>query len=30
MSVERFGNFVQDDLARTVQLAKDANIAPVD
>jgi tripartite-type tricarboxylate transporter receptor subunit TctC len=30
MSVEQFGSFVQDDLARTVQLAKDAGIAPVD
>jgi tripartite-type tricarboxylate transporter receptor subunit TctC len=30
MSVEEFGKFFRDDLAATVQLAKDANIQPVD
>ena len=30
MSVEAFGKFFRDDLAATVQLAKDANIQPVD
>jgi hypothetical protein len=28
MSVEQFERFVQDDLAATVKLAKDANIVP--
>jgi tripartite-type tricarboxylate transporter receptor subunit TctC len=28
MSVEQFERFVRDDLAATVKLAKDANIAP--
>jgi tripartite-type tricarboxylate transporter receptor subunit TctC len=30
MSVEEFGKFFRDDVAATVQLAKDANIQPVD
>jgi tripartite-type tricarboxylate transporter receptor subunit TctC len=30
MSVEEFGKFFRDDLAATVQLAKDANIQPID
>ena len=30
MSVEAFGKFFRDDVAATVQLAKDANIQPVD
>jgi tripartite-type tricarboxylate transporter receptor subunit TctC len=30
MSADAFGKFVNDDLAATVQLAKDANIQPVD
>jgi tripartite-type tricarboxylate transporter receptor subunit TctC len=30
MSVEEFGKFFRDDLAATVQLARDANIQPVD
>jgi tripartite-type tricarboxylate transporter receptor subunit TctC len=30
MSVDEFAKFVKDDLAATVQLAKDANIEPVD
>jgi tripartite-type tricarboxylate transporter receptor subunit TctC len=30
MSVDAFGKFVNDDIAATVQLAKDANIQPVD
>ena len=30
MSVEEFGKFFHDDLAATVQLAKDANIQPID
>ena len=30
MSVDQFGKFVKDDLAATVQLAKDAHIEPVD
>jgi tripartite-type tricarboxylate transporter receptor subunit TctC len=30
MSVDEFGKFFRDDLAATVQLAKDANIQPVD
>ncbi len=30
MSVDAFGKFVNDDLAATVQLAKDAHIEPVD
>jgi len=30
MSVDDFSKFVQDDLVATVQLAKDANIEPVD
>jgi tripartite-type tricarboxylate transporter receptor subunit TctC len=30
MSVDQFGKYVSDDLASTVRLAKDANIAPVD
>jgi tripartite-type tricarboxylate transporter receptor subunit TctC len=30
MSVDAFGRFVNDDIAATVQLAKDANIQPVD
>jgi len=30
MSVEEFGKFFREDLAATVQLAKDANIQPVD
>jgi tripartite-type tricarboxylate transporter receptor subunit TctC len=30
MSVEAFGQFVKDDLASTVQLAKDAHIEPLD
>jgi len=30
MSVEEFGKFFRDELAATVQLAKDANIQPVD
>jgi tripartite-type tricarboxylate transporter receptor subunit TctC len=28
MSVEQFERFVRDDLAKTVKLAKDANILP--
>ena len=30
MSVDAFGKFVKDDLAATVQLAKEAHIEPVD
>ena len=30
MSVEQFGKFFRDDLAATVQLAKDAHIEPTD
>ncbi len=30
MSVDAFGKFVKDDLAATVQLAKDAHIEPTD
>jgi len=30
MSVDQFDKFVKDDLAATVQLAKDAHIEPVD
>ena len=30
MSVDAFGKFVKDDIAATVQLAKDAHIEPVD
>jgi tripartite-type tricarboxylate transporter receptor subunit TctC len=30
MSVEEFGKFFRDDLAATVQLARDANIQPID
>ena len=30
MSVDEFAKFVKDDLAATVQLAKDAHIEPVD
>ena len=30
MSVEQFGKFVKDDIAATVQLAKAADIKPVD
>ena len=30
MSVDQFGKFVTDDIAATVQLAKDAHIEPVD
>ena len=30
MSVDAFGKFVTDDLAATVQLARDANIQPTD
>jgi tripartite-type tricarboxylate transporter receptor subunit TctC len=30
LSVDAFGKFVKDDIAATVQLAKDANIQPVD
>jgi len=30
MSVDQFGKFVKDDIAATVQLAKDAHIEPVD
>ncbi len=30
MSVDQFGKFVKDDMAATVQLAKDAHIEPVD
>ena len=30
MSVEEFGKFFREDLAATVQLAKDANLQPID
>jgi tripartite-type tricarboxylate transporter receptor subunit TctC len=30
MSVDEFGKFFREDLAATVQLAKDANVQPID